>query len=174
MTEAAEAKGAARSSLFWGRARSRIDFTSCSPCVRARAEVSTGRVRKNAPGVTNDFQSSPSCVTPTPSPPFPLHRLFLAIQPTLLLNTLLFPLSFAVNAAYQRRESALQFFGAFKACTLNLYLLHRCWQFEPDLPLDFLDCSRSCIRAAFNAVRAYLMARYPLQPRTTRDIFRPL
>ena len=54
---------------------------------------------------------------------------------------------------------ALQHFGNFKSHTLNIYLLHRCWQFEPDLPLDFLACSRVCIQRAFGAARAYLMSR---------------
>ena len=85
-----------------------------------------------------------------------LHRWTLGISATLLLNILLFPLAFAVNAAYQRRNGALHHFGTFKTATLYLYLQHRCWQLEPDLPMDFLDCSRGAIRAAFDAARAYL------------------
>ena len=83
----------------------------------------------------------------------------LNVQPTLLLNVLLFPLSFAVNAAYQRREAALQHFGTFKSCTLNVYLLHRCWQFEDQLPDDFLECSRGLIRTVYGSARKYLMSR---------------
>ena len=45
------------------------------------------------------------------------------IQPTLLLNILLFPLAFAVNAAYARRESALAHFAYFKSSVLNMYVL---------------------------------------------------
>ena len=80
------------------------------------------------------------------------------VQPTLLLNILLFPLSFAVNAAYQRREAALQHFGTFKACTLNVYLLHRCYQFEDQLPEDFLECSRSLIHTVYGSARSYFVS----------------
>ena len=62
------------------------------------------------------------------------------------------------HPAPPRPQAALQHFGMFKSCTLDVYLLHRCWQFEPNLPLDFLDSSRSCIRTAFSAARKYLMA----------------
>uniref|UniRef100_A0A7S1HWI6 Bestrophin homolog n=2 Tax=Eutreptiella gymnastica TaxID=73025 RepID=A0A7S1HWI6_9EUGL len=81
------------------------------------------------------------------------------IQPTLLLNILLFPLAFAVNAAYARRESALAHFASFKSSVLNMYLLYRCWQFEPNLPLDFLKSGRTEIQQAYDAVRDYLMCR---------------
>ena len=99
------------------------------------------------------------------------YRLELNIQPTLLLNILMFPLSFAVNAAYQRREAALQHFGSFKSHTLNIYLLHRGWQFEPDLPLDFLDCSRVCIQRAFSAARMYLMSRVESEKHDQLKVF---
>ena len=47
------------------------------------------------------------------------YSLELAIQPTLLLNILMFPLSFAVNAAYQRREAALQVGKALSGCSAD-------------------------------------------------------
>ena len=99
------------------------------------------------------------------------HEWYLNIQPTVFLNTLLFPLSFAVNAAYQRRECGLQHFANFKAGVLSLCLLHRGWRFEPNLPTDFLDCSRDCIHTAFGAARAYLMARNEVEKHQSLKLF---
>ena len=72
---------------------------------------------------------------------------------TVLLNLLIFPLAFTVTAAYSRRESALTHWGTFKGSAHDMYLQYRCWQFLPDLPVDFLDCSRACILQLFTAAR---------------------
>ena len=84
---------------------------------------------------------------------------------TLWVNILLFPLAFAVNAAYQRREGALATAAAFKASCLTLYLCHRCWHFEERVPHDFLRCSCSCFSTLFENVRGYLTAKTEDQKR---------
>ena len=80
------------------------------------------------------------------------------IHPALVISISVFPISFSVNAAYQRREQALQLLARLKACMLNIYLLHRCWANQPGLPADFLDCSRLAVVCCYQEMRAYLMA----------------
>ena len=83
----------------------------------------------------------------------------------LWVNVLLFPLAFAVNSAFGRREGALANSADFKACCLTLYLSHRCWHFERDIPHDFLRCSSACFTRLFEHVRGYLTARTEDQKR---------
>lgn len=50
----------------------------------------------------------------------------------LLLNlAITFPLSFSIQAAFRRRERALEFLSLFKS---SLYTVHHCFQFEKKLP----------------------------------------
>ena len=82
-----------------------------------------------------------------------------SFPPGLWTNVLLFPLAFAVNAAYQRREGALSHSAEFKARCLALYLSHRCWHFDETVPPDFLRCSCEAFGALFESVRGYLTAK---------------
>ena len=92
-------------------------------------------------------------------------RITAGIPSALWVNVLLFPLAFAVNAAYQRREGALSNSAEFKAGCLNLYLNHRCWHFDPNVPHDFLRCSCACFTTLFENVRGYLTAKTEAQVR---------
>jgi hypothetical protein len=82
---------------------------------------------------------------------------------TIFVNILIFPLSFAVNAAYVRREGALALFANFKANCLSLYLTHRCWHLEEEVPADFIDCSRKAVMNLFSEVRGYLTAQTEME-----------
>ena len=73
-------------------------------------------------------------------------------------SLLIFPLAFSVNAGYQRREGALSYSAQFKASCLTLYLHHRCFQFEEQVPHDFILCSCGAFTSLFEAVRMYLTA----------------
>ena len=77
---------------------------------------------------------------------------------TIHISLLIFPLAFCVNAGYQRREGALSYSAQFKANCLTLYLHHRCFQFEEQVPHDFIQCSCSAFTSLFEAVRMYLTA----------------
>ena len=78
---------------------------------------------------------------------------------TMHISLLIFPLAFSVNAGYSARAGALMHAAEFKASCLSLYLNHRCFQFEKQVPLDFLTCSCDAFTSLFKAVREYLTTR---------------
>ena len=53
------------------------------------------------------------------------HEMVVGFNPGLFVSLLVFPLSFAVNAAYVRREQALQYLSVVKGCALSLHLHHQ-------------------------------------------------
>eukprot|EP01006_Ploeotia_vitrea_P002009 TRINITY_DN1061_c0_g1_i1.p1 TRINITY_DN1061_c0_g1~~TRINITY_DN1061_c0_g1_i1.p1 ORF type:complete len:872 (+),score=73.90 TRINITY_DN1061_c0_g1_i1:108-2723(+) len=85
-----------------------------------------------------------------------VYGLRVDFNPGLFLTSLIFPLSFAVNAAYQRRELALQHLGLLKSCTVSLYLCHRTWAYMPDIPKGYLAQTRKLIMNVFHCLRLYL------------------
>ena len=80
------------------------------------------------------------------------------LHPGIVITVSVFPIAFAVNAAYQRREAALQLLARLRSCMMNVYLQHRCWADVPGLPEDFVHCSKTVIGCCFEDMRKYLVA----------------
>ena len=55
-------------------------------------------------------------------------------------------------------HAATHYFSEFKASCLTLYLSHRCWSFEENVPPDFMNCSFQYFSDLFTRVRGYLSA----------------
>eukprot|EP01006_Ploeotia_vitrea_P016782 TRINITY_DN47668_c0_g1_i1.p1 TRINITY_DN47668_c0_g1~~TRINITY_DN47668_c0_g1_i1.p1 ORF type:complete len:507 (-),score=17.05 TRINITY_DN47668_c0_g1_i1:115-1605(-) len=86
-------------------------------------------------------------------------------NPTLFLSGVIFPLAFAVQSAYQRREKALEDLSQLKGATLSLFLLYRDWKdfttFEEfESGKQFLFTTGDVILKMFNAVRKYLIEKH--------------
>eukprot|EP00667_Euglena_gracilis_P013423 EG_transcript_13858 len=80
-----------------------------------------------------------------------------AASPSLFTSILVFPLSFAVNAAYRRREEALKYLAAIKSSTLMLYMLMRTWSLStPGLPPNYTANTAHLIEATFRNFGHYL------------------
>ena len=99
-----------------------------------------------------------NCLTTVYSWELESHQHQYRAHPAMVISVAVFPIAFAVNAAYQRREAALQLLARLKSCIMNLYLLHRCWSNLPALPPDFIVCSRNSITCCFHEMRGYLIA----------------
>eukprot|EP00998_Keelungia_sp_KM082_P007689 NODE_387_length_2011_cov_46.881104_g380_i0.p1 GENE.NODE_387_length_2011_cov_46.881104_g380_i0~~NODE_387_length_2011_cov_46.881104_g380_i0.p1 ORF type:complete len:638 (-),score=71.28 NODE_387_length_2011_cov_46.881104_g380_i0:22-1935(-) len=78
-------------------------------------------------------------------------------SPTIFVSSIIFPLSFSVNSAYQRRELALQMLGNFKAGTLNMYLSTRAWLEDTHLTLQGISLEET-FRGLYGQMRDYLQA----------------
>eukprot|EP00667_Euglena_gracilis_P008654 EG_transcript_8776 len=80
-----------------------------------------------------------------------------AASPSLFTSILVFPLAFAVNAAYRRREEALQYLAGIKSSALMLYLLMRSWSLStPGLPPNYTANAAHLIEATFRNFGHYL------------------
>jgi len=82
---------------------------------------------------------------------------FTANMPTTLISfAIIFPVVFAINASYRRREQALGHFGDIKGQAMSLFYAHRDW-----MPGDksFIEESRSRIVKLFEAMRDHLSNR---------------
>ena len=78
--------------------------------------------------------------------------------PSLFISTLVFPLSFAMNAAYTRREQALQYLAHLKASALSLHLCHKAWcTTQHGLPEQYVMESTNLIKGVFLSIRGYLV-----------------
>src|SRR5215472_4841204 len=55
---------------------------------------------------------------------------------TLIATAIVFPIVFSISTAYNRRERALEEYGAMKACGRSLYLASRDWVSERDEQRD--------------------------------------
>jgi predicted membrane chloride channel (bestrophin family) len=55
---------------------------------------------------------------------------------TLIATAIVFPIVFSISTAYNRRERALEEYGAIKACGRSLYIASRDWVSEPDEQRD--------------------------------------
>src|SRR5215472_13594173 len=51
---------------------------------------------------------------------------------TLIATAIVFPIVFSISTAYNRRERALEEYGAIKACGRSLYIASRDWVAERD------------------------------------------
>eukprot|EP00127_Corallochytrium_limacisporum_P003917 Clim_evm2s155 gene=Clim_evmTU2s155 len=77
------------------------------------------------------------------------------VQFSIVLTPVVFPLAFAINSAYQRRERLLAYLGVFKASLMELHNLHRLWQVEAGVPAEAVDNSRKAIRLLILYLRSY-------------------
>eukprot|EP00668_Euglena_longa_P006700 GGOE01008012.1.p1 GENE.GGOE01008012.1~~GGOE01008012.1.p1 ORF type:complete len:723 (+),score=192.87 GGOE01008012.1:83-2170(+) len=80
-------------------------------------------------------------------------------SPTIFISVVVFPLTFSVNAAYNRREQALQILGNVKAAALALYLMTRSWAgSQAEAPADYVSMVSVMIKALFRSYGHYLTA----------------
>jgi len=82
---------------------------------------------------------------------------FTANMPTTLISfAIIFPVVFAINASYRRREQALGYFGDIKGQAMALFYAHRDW-----MPGEksFAEESRKHVLDLFEAVRGCLSSR---------------
>eukprot|EP01006_Ploeotia_vitrea_P048565 TRINITY_DN67251_c10_g1_i1.p1 TRINITY_DN67251_c10_g1~~TRINITY_DN67251_c10_g1_i1.p1 ORF type:complete len:580 (+),score=32.29 TRINITY_DN67251_c10_g1_i1:48-1787(+) len=83
------------------------------------------------------------------------------VSPSLFMSILVFPLSFSVQSAYQRREKALADLSTIKGSTLNLFLLYKDWSVDVQgLGLQFIYSSGNTIIHLFTLIRLYLTCKY--------------
>jgi hypothetical protein len=79
-----------------------------------------------------------------------VNQWYVDFAPPLFTTIVVFPLSFALNAAYQRREQALSFLAGIKASAAALYLFSECWTTtQLELPACFVHDTSAIIRATF-------------------------
>ena len=78
-------------------------------------------------------------------------------NPNQFMSTVTFPMAFAINQAYVRRENALQQLAYMKACAFNYHCLMRCWSSTLNgLADDFADENHAIIVHLFRCLRLYL------------------
>jgi hypothetical protein len=83
---------------------------------------------------------------------------FTADMPTTLISfAIIFPVVFAINASYRRREQALGYFGDIKGHAMALFYAHRDWPGSGKG--DFAEDSRDSILGLFEALRRFLSNR---------------
>eukprot|EP00667_Euglena_gracilis_P022163 EG_transcript_24550 len=86
-------------------------------------------------------------------------KLFVEYSPTLYSIIVVFPLSFSLNAAYQRREQALQTLASIKASGLAVHLFGEVWtRSQLELPDTFLVDSAYILKSHFRCLGHYLTA----------------
>jgi hypothetical protein len=86
-------------------------------------------------------------------------RLFVNFTPVLFTLIVVFPLAFSLNAAYQRREQALQFLASVKASAVAIHLFGETWtKSQLELPPCFLSDSAAIIRTHSLSLGHYLTA----------------
>ena len=83
---------------------------------------------------------------------------YLAMEPSLYVGVLVFPLAFAVNAAYQRREGALSRAAKVQGLLPGPVPEPPRVAVRGSVPTDFLECSCASFSALFMYVRGYLTA----------------
>eukprot|EP01006_Ploeotia_vitrea_P012607 TRINITY_DN33331_c0_g1_i1.p1 TRINITY_DN33331_c0_g1~~TRINITY_DN33331_c0_g1_i1.p1 ORF type:complete len:534 (-),score=31.61 TRINITY_DN33331_c0_g1_i1:46-1647(-) len=82
-------------------------------------------------------------------------------SPSLLIAVVVFPLSFSVNSAYSRRESALADLASIKGAALSLFLMSKEWTINvPQLGLPCLIKIGDCLMQLFVLIRLYLTCKY--------------
>eukprot|EP01006_Ploeotia_vitrea_P054304 TRINITY_DN67873_c3_g3_i1.p1 TRINITY_DN67873_c3_g3~~TRINITY_DN67873_c3_g3_i1.p1 ORF type:complete len:465 (-),score=10.46 TRINITY_DN67873_c3_g3_i1:159-1553(-) len=91
--------------------------------------------------------------------------LYVQLNPNIFMNSVVFPLSFAIWSAFNRREKALEDLSVFKGATLSMLLLYRDWKDftkfqEFENGKEFLFTAGDVIIRMFNAVREYLLCEY--------------
>eukprot|EP00667_Euglena_gracilis_P006571 EG_transcript_6634 len=80
-------------------------------------------------------------------------------SPTIFVTVVVFPLTFSVNAAYQRREQALQVLAQIKAAALIVYLTARTWPgTQPKLPEHYGATTSHMVKGLFRNYGHYLTA----------------
>ncbi|MFC2171764.1 hypothetical protein ACFLU6_03925 [Acidobacteriota bacterium] len=80
---------------------------------------------------------------------------FASEMPTTLISfAIIFPVVFAINASYRRRETALGLFGDIKGHSMALFYAHRDWL--DDKKSGLLADSRNGILELFESLRQYL------------------
>eukprot|EP00668_Euglena_longa_P016332 GGOE01020573.1.p1 GENE.GGOE01020573.1~~GGOE01020573.1.p1 ORF type:complete len:619 (+),score=181.28 GGOE01020573.1:94-1857(+) len=80
-------------------------------------------------------------------------------SPAIFVTVVVFPLTFSVNAAYNRREQALQILAQIKAAALVVYLNARSWPgTQPKLPAQYGITTSDMLRGLFRSYGHYLTA----------------
>lgn len=77
----------------------------------------------------------------------------------LIAIAVIFPLGFAINAAFNRREKVLEAYASLKGAGVMLYFQHRDW-LDPVVP-EILERSRVLTRALLHEVNNYMRHRQP-------------
>lgn len=72
----------------------------------------------------------------------------------LIAIAIIFPLGFAINAAFSRREKVLELYASLKASAIMLYLSHRDW-LHPIAP-ELLDKVRNATRDMLHNINEYV------------------
>eukprot|EP00669_Euglena_mutabilis_P014148 TRINITY_DN9194_c0_g1_i1.p2 TRINITY_DN9194_c0_g1~~TRINITY_DN9194_c0_g1_i1.p2 ORF type:complete len:337 (-),score=155.91 TRINITY_DN9194_c0_g1_i1:185-1195(-) len=87
------------------------------------------------------------------------HGWLADFSPTLFTNIVVFPLTFALNAAYSRREQALQTLAGLKASALSIHLFGESWTgTQLELPETYVLDYTKIIKAVFSTMGHYLTA----------------
>ena len=78
-------------------------------------------------------------------------------NPGLYMSSIIFPISFAVHQAYQRRETALSYLSLLKACAFSFHACLTVWADSmPGIPETYMQDSSLAIIYLFRCVRRYL------------------
>eukprot|EP00997_Jenningsia_sp_PLL12_P006186 NODE_2730_length_874_cov_83.258182_g2251_i0.p1 GENE.NODE_2730_length_874_cov_83.258182_g2251_i0~~NODE_2730_length_874_cov_83.258182_g2251_i0.p1 ORF type:complete len:275 (-),score=83.39 NODE_2730_length_874_cov_83.258182_g2251_i0:49-849(-) len=78
---------------------------------------------------------------------------------SLHLSAVIFPLSFSINAAYARRETALRILAFYKACAVAIMEEHSAWSKSlPKLPAGYVDTTNKYVATMVRIMRAYMRA----------------
>eukprot|EP01001_Neometanema_parovale_P012130 NODE_839_length_2046_cov_79.155486_g794_i0.p1 GENE.NODE_839_length_2046_cov_79.155486_g794_i0~~NODE_839_length_2046_cov_79.155486_g794_i0.p1 ORF type:complete len:560 (-),score=72.66 NODE_839_length_2046_cov_79.155486_g794_i0:366-1976(-) len=86
-----------------------------------------------------------------------VNKLAIDADATMFLSVLLFPLSFSVNAAYDRKEQALQNLAHLKCATHSLILVFESWSKDnKELPPGYLVVGKRKVMALSTTIRAYI------------------
>ena len=72
----------------------------------------------------------------------------------LIAIAIIFPLGFAINAAFNRREKVLEAYASLKGASVMLYFQHRDW-LDPVVP-EILERSRVLTRSLLHHVNCYM------------------
>ncbi|HEY0304480.1 MAG TPA: hypothetical protein VGC44_05890 [Longimicrobiales bacterium] len=92
---------------------------------------------------------------------FTAHKMGWAMQlpEGLIAIAIIFPLGFAINAAFSRREKVLEAYASLKGAGVMLYFQHRDW-LDPVVP-EVLERSRVLTRELLREINNYMRRRQP-------------
>ncbi|XP_065837613.1 uncharacterized protein [Oscarella lobularis] len=84
-------------------------------------------------------------------------------QMTLFVSPIVFPLSFSINACYQRREKVLDDLANLKAAAMVLFFCHRDWWKQAGLPKSFISDSLHTMGHLMDCIRSYLLTNHNIK-----------
>jgi len=83
--------------------------------------------------------------------------IYIELPTALIAIAIVFPIVFSINAAYRRREEALNHFASLKGHAVSLYYAHRDWLPKEDQ--EHRERMKSLVERLLNAIQTYFTAK---------------